>query len=138
MGISYYNGSGYPDPTAHYAVRHLEEEEKMLHIVYPTGRMDIRMDKFFPATLDRARKLFRLMAQYSSSEDKYRLLEFLRQKEQKLGNQEKSYCRQALESEKKMDVNKYTSFARNAANEKHRTRRNIELLCQICRLEVSK
>ena len=63
MGISYYNGSGYPDPTAHYAVRHLEEEEKMLHIVYPTGRMDIRMDKFFPATLDRARKLFRLMAQ---------------------------------------------------------------------------
>ena len=31
MGISYYNGSGYPDPTAHYAVRHLEKEEKMLH-----------------------------------------------------------------------------------------------------------
>lgn len=43
-----------------------------------------------------------------------------------------------MDSEKKMDVNKYTSFARNAANEKHRTRRNIELLCQICRLEVSK
>ena len=130
MGISYYNGSGYPDPTAHYAVRHLEEEEKMLHIVYPTGHMDIRMDKFFPATLDRARKLFRLMAQYSSCEDKQRLLEFLRQEE--------SYCKLALDSKKKMDVNKYTSLARNAANEKHRTRRNIELLCQICRLEVSK
>lgn len=138
MGISYYNGSGYPDPTAHYAVRHLEEEEKMLHIVYPTGHMDIRMDKFFPATLDRARKLFRLMAQYSSSEDKHRLLEFLCQKEQKLGNQEESYSRQAMDSEKRMDINKYTSFARNAANKKHRTRRNIELLCQICRLEVSK
>lgn len=96
------------------------------------------MDKFFPATLDRARKLFRLMAQYSSSEDKHRLLEFLRQKEQKLGNQEESYSRLAMDSEKKKDVNKYTSFARNAANEKHRTRRNIELLCQICRLEVSK
>lgn len=138
MGISYYNGSGYPDPTAHYAVRHLEEEEKMLHIVYPTGHMDIRIDKFFPATLDRARKLFRLMAQYSSSKDKHRLLEFLCQKEQKLGNQEESYSRLAMDSEKKTDVNKYTSFARNAANEKHRTRRNIELLCQICRLEVSK
>ena len=138
MGISYYNGSGYPDPTAHYAVRHLEEEEKMLHIVYSTGHMDIRMDKFFPATLDRARKLFRLMAQYSSSEDKHRLLEFLHQKEQKLGNQEESYSRLAMDSEKKKDVNKYTSFARNAANEKHRTRRNIELLSQICRLEVSK
>ena len=138
MGISYYNSSGYPDPTAHYAVRHMEEEEKMLHIVYPTGHMDIRMDKFFPATLDRAKKLFRLMAQYSSDEDKRRLLEFLCQKEQKLKNQEETYVRLAMESEKKMDVNKYTSFARNATNDKHRTRRNIELLCQICRLEVSK
>ena len=137
MGISYYNGSGYPDPTAHYAVRHLEEEEKTLHIVYPTGHMDIRMDKFFPSTLDRARKLFRLMAQYSSSEDKHRLLE-LRQKEQKLINQEESYCKLAMDSEKRMDVSKYTSLARNAANERHRTKRNIELLCQICRLEVSK
>ena len=108
MGISYYNGSGYPDPTAHYAVRHLEEEEKTLHIVYPTGHMDIRMDKFFPSTLDRARKLFRLMAQYSSSEDKHRLLEFLRQKEQKLINQEESYCKLAMDSEKRMDVSKYT------------------------------
>ena len=138
MGISYYNGSGYPDPTAHFAVRHMEEEEKMLHIVYPTGHMDIRLDTFFPATLDRARKLFRLMVQYSSTEDKRRLLEFLSQKEQKLKNQEEAYCRQAMQSEKKMDINKYTSYARNAANDKHRTRRNIELLCQICRLEVSK
>lgn len=138
MGISYYNGSGYADPTAHYAVRHIEEEEKMLHIQYPTGHMDIRMDKFFPATLDRARKLFRLMAQYSSGEDKHRLLEFLRQKEQKLKNQEESYAKQAQGCAKKMDVHKYTSLARNAEIEKHRTRRNIELLCQICRLEVSK
>ena len=128
MGISYYNGSGYPDPTAHYAVRHLEEEEKMLHIVYPTGHMDIRMDKFFPATLDRARKLFRLMAQYSSREDKQRLLEFLRQKEQKLRNQEESYCKR-LDSEKNGHQQIHV-LACNAENEKHRTRRNIELLAR--------
>ena len=41
MGISYYNSSGYPDPTAHYAVRHVEEEEKMLHIVYPKGHLSL-------------------------------------------------------------------------------------------------
>lgn len=138
MGISYKNSSGYPDPTAHYAVRHIEEEEKMLHIVYPTGHMDIRMDKFFPATLDRARKVFRLMAQYSSREDQSRLLEFLRQKEQKLQNQEESYSRKVLESTKKTDINRYTAYAHNAANDKHRTKRNMELLCQICKLEVSK
>lgn len=137
MGISYYNGSGYPDPTAHLAVRHIEEEEKTLHIVYPTGHMDIRMDKFFPATLDRARKLFRLMAQYSSGEDKHRLLEFLRQKEKILKSQEESYRKQAENSSEKADVSKYTSLASNVEIEQHRTRRNIELLCQICRLEVS-
>ena len=137
MGISYKNSSGYPDPTAHYAVHHIEEEEKMLHIVYPTGHMDIRMDKFFPATLDRARKVFRLMAQYSSREDQYRLLEFLRQKEQKLQNQEESYSRKVLECTKKMDINRYTAYAHNAANDKQRIKRNMELLRQICKLEVS-
>lgn len=138
MGISYYNSSGYPDPTAHYAVRHVEEEEKMLHIVYPKGHMDIRMDKFFPATLDRAKRLFRLMAQYSSSEDQHRLLAFLSRMEQKFEDQEEAYCRKVRECEKKMDRNRYTSLARNAANDSHRTRRNMELLCQICRLEEVK
>lgn len=135
MGISYYNGSGYPDPTAHLAVRHIEEEEKTLHIAYPTGHMDIRMDKFFPATLDRAKKLFRLMEQYSPIEDHRRLLEFLCIKEQKLASQEETYHRQALGCVKKSDISKYTGLARNAAKEKQRTRRNMELLCQICRLE---
>lgn len=138
MGISYYNCSGYPDPTAHFAVRHMENEEKMLHIEYPTGHMDIRMDRFFPATLDRAKKLFRLMRQYSSSEDKQRLLEFLYQKEQKLLHQEEAYRKQAAECKAKGDVNHYTALANTAARDKQRTRRNVELLCQICRLEGSK
>jgi hypothetical protein len=138
MGISYYNSSGYPDPTAHYAVRNMEEEEKMLHIVYPTGHMDIRMDKFFPCTLDRARKLFRLMAQYSPAEDQHRLFGYLRQREEKFKSQVETYSRQAAEATKRHEVSKYESFARNAENQRHRTKRNIELLCQICRMGVSK
>ncbi len=39
MGISYKNGSGCSDPTAYYAVQHMEAEEKRLHIRYPTGQM---------------------------------------------------------------------------------------------------
>lgn len=137
MGISYFNGSGYADPTAHYAVRHIEEEEKMLHIVYPTGRMDIRMDRFFPTTLDKAKKLFRLMAQNSSVEEQRRVLAFLQQKEQKYMSQVKSYQQQALDADKKTDVNKFETLARKAEVERHRTHRNWELLCQICGLEVS-
>lgn len=110
----------------------------MLHIVYPTGHMDIRMDKFFPCTLDCARKLFRLMAQHSPAEDQHRLLEYLRQREEKFKSQVENYSRQAAEATKRHEVSKYESFARNAENQRHRTKRNIELLCQICRLGVSK
>ena len=38
MGISYKNGSGCPDPTAYYAVQHMEAEEKRLHIGIRPGR----------------------------------------------------------------------------------------------------
>lgn len=138
MGIHYYNNSGLPDPTAHLAVRHLEEEEKTLYIKYPTGKMAIRMDKFFPSTLERAKKLFRLMAAYSSEKDCLRLLEFLKQKEQKLRDQEEKFCRKAMESTKKADISKYESFARSASNDKHRIQRNMELLCQICKVGVKK
>lgn len=137
MGISYYNGSGYPDPTAHLAVRHIEEEEKMLHINYPTGHMDIRMDKFFPAPLDRAKKLFRLMAQYCSRDEQIRLFQYLASMRQKLKDREVSYQIRAAECEKKMDAHRYTSLAKKAATEHQRAGRNMELLCQICGLEVS-
>lgn len=138
MGISYYNGSGYPDPTAHYAVRHLEEEEKMLHIEYPTGHMDIRMDKFFPATLDRARKLFRLMAMHSSYEEQKHLLVFLSGKEQRLAEKAETYRKQEMGSTKKSDAYKFESLAKEAETQQHRTKRNMELLCEICKLEVAK
>lgn len=137
MGISYYNGSGYPDPTAHQAVRNMEEEEKMLHIGYPTGHMDIRMDRFFPATLDRAKKLFRLMAQHSPLEDQHRLLLFLKQKEQRLADKAATHRKQEQDSTRKGEAHRYASLAREAEIQRQRARRNVELLCEICKLEVS-
>ena len=49
MGISRYNASGYLDMTAHLAIQNMEREEKVLHIEYPTGYMNIRMEAFSPA-----------------------------------------------------------------------------------------
>ena len=64
MGISRYNASGYLDMTAHLAIQNMEREEKVLHIEYPTGYMNIRMEAFFPCTVKRADKLFRMVRRY--------------------------------------------------------------------------
>ena len=64
MGISYKNGSGCPDPTAYYAVQHMEAEEKRLHIRYPTGQMVLEIERFFPCTVAKAKKLSPLIRRY--------------------------------------------------------------------------
>ena len=56
MGISRYNAEGYHDPTAHLAVCHVEEGEKILHLSYPNGSMDIQLFCFFPCTQEKAKK----------------------------------------------------------------------------------
>ncbi len=137
MGISYYNGSGYPDPTAHFAVRNIEEEEKILHIQYPTGYMDIRMDKFFPATLDRAKKVFRLMARYTLEEEQDRLFRYLTGVENKYRERAVSYKRKAAEGNEKNKIRQYEVLTRKAERLQEQTKRNKELLSEICKLEVS-
>ena len=76
MGISYKNGSGYPDPTAYYAVQHMEAEEKRLHIRYPTGQMILEIERFFPCTVAKAKKLSPLLRRYCEKSEKERLRSF--------------------------------------------------------------
>ena len=58
MGISYKNGSGCPDPTAYYAVQHMEAEEKRLHIRYPAGQMVLEIERFFPCNRCESKETF--------------------------------------------------------------------------------
>ena len=77
MGISYKNGSGCPDPTAYYAVQHMEAEEKRLHIRYPTGQMILEIERFFPCTVAKAKKLSSLIRRYCEKSEKEKLRQFL-------------------------------------------------------------
>ena len=36
-------------------------QDNLLHIEYPTGEMNIIIDKFFPTTVERAKKVFQLV-----------------------------------------------------------------------------
>ena len=60
MGISRTNGEGYPDPTAHIAVRNVEADAKKLKINYPTGYIELNLEHFFPCPQAKAKKVFRL------------------------------------------------------------------------------
>lgn len=103
MGISRYNASGYLDMTAHLAVQNMEREEKVLHIEYPTGYMNIRMDVFFPCTVKRADKLFRIVRRYCTPADKARLLEVLRSLEKKYTDKERFYSIQVQTTTEEID-----------------------------------
>lgn len=127
MGISYKNSSGYPDPTAFLAVQNMELEERILHIKYPTGGMDIRMDAFFPCSVDRAKKIFRLVCQYCPQEEKEKLLRFLQEKERCYLAQVESFQSQAKRSSDPADRDKLVRRRRESEKLRQRTHRNIEI-----------
>ena len=136
MGIHYYNNSGYADPTAYEAIKNVEEGEKRLRVAYPSGHIDLRLERFFPCTLEKAKKLFRLMNKTSSKADQMKLYKFLLQHEAKFKAQVDSNLGQAKAAIKRGDIGAFESNARIAAMQMKRTQRNRELLCQICGLEV--
>ena len=127
MGISYKNGSGYPDPTAFLAVQNIEADEKILHIQYPTGYMDLKMDAFFPCTVDRARKVFKLICQYCSKSDKDRLLRFLLNKEKHYKAQKQTFLQQEKCAKSRTEQEQLATRARESERLAQRTHRNIEM-----------
>lgn len=127
MGISKFNAEGYHDPTAHLAIRTMEQKDKVLRISYPTGYMDIRLDAFFPCTVKKAGKLFRLVQSYSSLEDKKRILSCLRAKEQKYKSQIQTFSGKLAASKEGPERKKWESRLKEAKRLLHRTQRNIEV-----------
>lgn len=127
MGIGYKNSSGYPDPTAYMAVRNIEEEAKILHIQYPTGYMDLKMDAFFPCTVDLARKIFRLICQYCPQEEKEKLLRFLQEKERRYQAQTETFQSQAKRSTDPDGRDRLLRRSRESEKLQQRTHRNIEI-----------
>lgn len=130
MGISYKNGSGYPDPTAYMAVHNVEAEEKILHIQYPTGYMDLKMDAFFPCTVDRARKIFRLICPYCSREEKDRLLRFLKEKDRRYQSQIQTFQSQERRSSDPKEKAVLLQRIRESERFRQRLRRNMEIFLE--------
>ena len=130
MGISYKNGSGYPDPTAYYAVQHMEAEEKRLHIRYPSGQMILEIECFFPCTVAKARKLSPLIRQYCEKAEKEKLQQFLKKQEMNYLSRIKAFQNREKKSEDESEKRDLQQRIREGERMLQRIRRNIEIFME--------
>ena len=130
MGISYKNGSGYPDPTAYYAVQHMEAEEKRLHIRYPSGQMILEIERFFPCTVAKARKLSPLIRRYCEKAEKEKLQQFLKKQEMNYLSRIKVFQNRQKKSEDESEIRDLQRCIRECERILRRIKRNMEILIE--------
>ena len=130
MGISYKNGSGYPDPTAYYAVQHMAAAEKRLHIRYPSGQMILEIECFFPCTVAKARKLSPLIRQYCEKAEKEKLQQFLKKQEMNYLSRIKAFQNREKKSEDESEMRDLQQRIREAERMLQRIRRNMEIFME--------
>ena len=130
MGISYKNGSGCPDPTAYFAVQHMEAEEKRLHIRYPTGQMILEIERFFPCTVAKARKLSPLIRRYCEKVEKEKPQQFLKKQEMNYLSRIKVFQNRQKKSEDESEIRDLQQRIREAERMLQRIRRNMEIFVE--------
>lgn len=130
MGIRYKNGSGCPDPTAYYAVQHMEAEEKRLHIRYPTGQMILEIERFFPCTVVKAKKISPLIRRYCEKAEKEKLQQFLKKQEMNYLSRIKAFQNRAKKIEDESEKRDLQQRIREGERMLQRIRRNIEIFME--------
>lgn len=130
MGISYKNGSGCPDPTAYFAVQHMEAEEKRLHIRYPTGQMILEIERFFPCTVVKAKKISPLIRRYCEKAEKEKLQQFLKKQEMNYLSRIKAFQNRAKKIEDESEKRDLQQRIREDERMLQRIRRNIEIFME--------
>lgn len=123
MGVNRYNAEGYSDPTAYEAIKNVET----FRITHPAGYLELNTENFFPCTVEKGKKVFRLVREHCSEEQKNELLAILFRKA-------KSYADKALELDRRLDnatldEKEYVdvfSQLKNIRRQHERITRNIE------------
>ena len=115
MGISRNNGEGYPDPTAHIAVRNVEADAK-------------KLERFFPCPQSKAKKVFRLIHRYCTQTDKTRLLEFMTRRVAYYDSREANSMKKAASVEHAYEYKYHIAQAKAAARQREMLQRNIDNL----------
>ena len=125
MGINKFNAEGYHDPTAYEAIKNAET----FRVVHSHGYLELNTERFFPCTLEKGKKVFRLIRENCTETQKNDLLAILLRKA-------KSYADKALELDRRLDDStldekEYAdvfSQLRQVKKQHERITRNIEQL----------
>ena len=111
-------------------------KDGIIQIKYPTGEMNLVIDRFFPATQERVKLVFRLMRDYSPPEDQMAIYSYLSERLYEL-DQQVSYYGEIVATETYRSRFREASKAfRQSRMMYKRTKRNMELLQKITGLEV--
>lgn len=104
------------------------KDKELFKIVHPTGWIEINIEKFFPCTLTKARKIFSLINRYSSTEVKKALLLILQEKESRYAASMTEYAAKiTLYQAKLKEARFYTARFKEAKRLRQRMERNIEI-----------
>lgn len=130
MGISYKNGSGCPDPTAYYAVQHMEAEEK--EVAHPVSdRADGFGNRaFLPCTVAKAKKLSPLIRRYCEKSEKEKLRQFLVKQEMNYRSRIKAYQNREKKTEDPSEKRELQRCIRECERILRRIGRNMEIFME--------
>lgn len=110
------------------AVANEIKDKELFKIVHPTGWIEINIEKFFPCTLIKARKIFSLINRYSSKEVKKALLLILQEKESRYAASMTEYAAKiTLYQAKSKESRFYAARFKEAKRLRQRMERNIEI-----------
>ncbi|OLR55068.1 hypothetical protein BHK98_02695 [Hornefia porci] len=108
----------------------------ILQIKYPTGEMNLVIDRFFPATLERVKIVFRLMRDYSPPEDQMAIYSYLSERLLEFDQQMNYYGEIVATEVYRSRLREASNGLRQSQTMYKRTKRNMELLRKITGLEV--
>lgn len=107
-----------------------------IQIKYPTGEMNLVIDKFFPATLERAKIVLRLMRDYSPPEDQMAIYSYLSKRLSEYDTMIGFYGQIVATGVNRKELREAGEGLRQSRAMYRRTKRNMELLQTITGLEV--
>ena len=106
-------------------------KDGIIQIKYPTGEMNLVIDRFFPATQERAKLVLRLMRDYSPPEDQMAVYSYLSQRLCEFESMMDFYGQIVATGVKRKELREAAEGLRISRTMYRRTKKNMELLLTI-------
>ena len=111
-------------------------KDGIIQIKYPTGEMNLVIDRFFPATQERVKLVLRLMRDYSPPEDQMEVYSYLSKRLSEFEQMMSFYGQIVATGVKRKELREAAEGLRKSRTMFRRTKKNMELLLTITGLEL--